>query len=96
MNIDLSRFSRRDLFKAIGTEHLNATELRLFREQKLDKDTMSWAVVHISECPLCCSLVPVLTAEKISDALAGTPSGRPDYVEQVLEYYFETLEEAKR
>lgn len=91
MNKGLSLNSRRDVFKMLDIEHLNETEFQLLRERKLDKDSMCWAVLHLSECRRCCSLAPELTAQEINDALAGTPYGKPDMIEQTVDYYFQTL-----
>lgn len=90
------RPSRREFLKAIGIEHLNATELQLLRERKLDKEALGSAIVHISECHVCCSLAPVLTADEISDALAEIHYGKPEYIEQTIDYYIETLGDVDR
>lgn len=91
MKKNLSLNSRRDVFKMLDIEHLNETEFQLLRERKLDKDSMCWAVRHLSECRQCCRLAPELTAQEISDALAGTPYGKADFIEQIVDYYFHTL-----
>lgn len=91
MNKGLSLNSRRDVFKMLDIEHLNDTEFQLLRERKLDKDSMCWAVRHLSECRQCCRLAPELTAQEINDALAGTTYGRADMIEQTINYYFQTL-----
>ncbi len=91
MNKGLSLNSRRDVFKMLDIEHLNDTEFQLLRERKLDKDSMCWAVRHLSECRQCCRLAPELTAQEINDALAGTPYGKADIIEQTINYYFQTL-----
>lgn len=91
MNKDLSLKSRRDVLKMLDIEHLNDAEFQLLRERKLDKDSMCWAVRHLSECRQCCRLAPELTAQEISDALGGTPYGRADIIEQTVNYYFQTL-----
>jgi hypothetical protein len=91
MDNDLSLNSRRDVFKMLDLEHLNDTEFQLLRERKLDKDSMCWAVRHLSECRRCCRLAPELTAQEINDALAGTPYGKTDIIEQTVDYYFQTL-----
>lgn len=92
MNKGLSLNSRRDVFKMLDIEHLNETEFQLLRERKLDKDSMCWAVRHLSECRHCCrQLAPALTAQEINDALAGTPYGKADMIEQTVNYYFQTL-----
>lgn len=91
MNNDLSLNSRRDVFKMLDIEHLNDTEFQLLRERKLDKDSMCWAVRHLSECRRCCRLAPELTAQEINDALARTPYGKADIIEQTVNYYFQTL-----
>lgn len=91
MNKGLSPDTRRDVLKMLDIEHLNETEFRLLRERKLDNDTMCWAVRHLSECPQCCTLAPELTAQEIADALAGTPYGKADMIEQTVDYYFQTL-----
>lgn len=91
MNKGLSPNSRRDVFKMLDIEHLNDAEFQLLRERKLDKDSMCWAVRHLSECRQCCRLAPELTAQEISDALAGTPYGKADFIEQTVDYYFQTL-----
>ena len=90
MNKGLSLNSRRGVLKMLDLEHLNDTEFRLLRERKLDKDSMCWAVRHLSECRQCCRLAPELTAQEINDALAGTPYGKADIVEQTVDYYFQT------
>lgn len=81
----------RDVLKMLDLEHLNNDELRLLGERKLDKDTMLWAILHLSECRRCCQLASRLTAEEIKDVLAGTPYGKPDFVEQIINYYFQTI-----
>lgn len=91
MNKGLSLNSRRDVFKMLDIEHLNDTEFQLLRERKLDKDSMCWAVRHLSECRQCCRLAPELTAQEINDALAETPCGKADMTEQTVDYYFQTL-----
>ncbi len=91
MNSGLSLNSRRDVFKMLDLEHLSDTEFQLLRERKLDKDSMCWAVRHLSECRRCCRLAPELTAQEINDALAGTPYGKADIIEQTVDYYFQTL-----
>lgn len=91
MNKGLSLNSRRDVFKMLDIEHLNETDLQLLRERKLGKDSMCWAVRHLSECRQCCRLAPELTAQEINDALAGTPYGKADIIEQTVDYYFQTL-----
>lgn len=91
MNKGLSLNSRRDVLKILDIEHLNDTEFRLLRERKLDKDSMCWAVRHLSECCRCCQLAPELTAQEINDALAETLYGRADIIEQTVDYYFQTL-----
>lgn len=91
MNKGLSLNSRRDVFKMLDLEHLNETEFQLLRERKFDQDSMCWAVRHLSECRQCCRLAPELTAQEINDALAGTPYGRADMIEQTVDYYFQTL-----
>ena len=91
MKKGLSLNSRRDVFKMLDIEHLNDTEFQLLRERKLDKDSMCWAVRHLSECRQCCRLAPELTAQEINDALAGTPYGKADIIEQTINYYFQTL-----
>mgnify|MGYP003390024585 CR=1 FL=1 len=90
MNKDVDRPTSREFLKAVGIEHLNDAELQLFREPNPDKQAISSAIVHIAECLLCCSLAHVLTAKEISDALAETPYGKPDYIEQTVTYYLET------
>lgn len=91
MNKDLPLNSRRDVFKMLDIEHLNDAEFQLLREGKLDKDSRCWALRHLSECRRCCQLAPELTAEEISDALAGTPYDKADIIEQTVNYYFQTL-----
>lgn len=91
MNDDLSLKSSRDVFKMLDLEHLNDTEFQLLRERKLDKDSMCWAVRHLSECQQCAKLAPKLTAREITDALAGTPYGKIDFIEQTVNYYFQAL-----
>lgn len=92
MNKGLSLNSRRDVFKMLDLEHLNETEFQLLRERKLDKDSMCWAVLHLSECRQCCQqLAPELTEQEINNALAGTHYGRADIIEQTVGYYFQTL-----
>jgi hypothetical protein len=83
--------SRRDVFKMLDLEHLNYAEFQLLSERKLDKDSMCWAVRHLSECRQCCHLAPELTAREITGALAGTPYGKTDFIEQTVNYYFQTL-----
>lgn len=70
--------------------------MRLLDEGKLDKETMVWAVKHLSECYECCAVAPELTAQEIKDALTGTDYDRADLIKQTVEYYFETLKETKR
>jgi hypothetical protein len=91
MNKNLSLKSRRAVFKMLDIEHLNDAEFQLLRERKLDKDSMCWAVRHLSECRRCCRCAPELTAQEISDALNGTPYGKTDFIEQTVSYYFQTL-----
>lgn len=91
MKKGLSLNSRRDVFKMLDLEHLNDTEFQLLRERKFDKDSMCWAVLHLSECRQCCRLAPELTAQEIKDALAGTTYGKADMIEQTINYYFQTL-----
>lgn len=91
MNKGLSLNSRRDVFKMLDIEHLSDAEFQLLRERKLDKDSMCLAVRHLSECRRCCCLAPDLTAQEIKDALAGTPYGKADIIEQTINYYFQTL-----
>ena len=91
MNKGLPLNSRREVFKMLDIEHLNDSEFQLLRERKLDKDSMCWAVRHLSECPQCCRHAPELTAQEINDALAGTPHGKADIIEQTVDYYFQTL-----
>lgn len=88
MNEHLPLKSRRDVFKMLYIEHLNETEFQLLRERKLDKDSMCWAVLHLSECRRCCQIAPELTAQEIKDALDETAYGRADFVEQTVDYYF--------
>ena len=92
MNTDLPPPSKRDFLKAVGIEHLDVSELQMLNERKLDKDVLVQAVVHVSECPLCCSLAPVLTPADISEALAGSRYGRPEIVNQTIDYYLKTSE----
>lgn len=87
--------SRRDVFKMLDIEHLNETEFQLLREGKLDKDSMCWAIRHLSECRRCCRLAPELTAQEINDALAESPYGRADIIEQTVNYYFQTLNQGQ-
>jgi hypothetical protein len=91
MKKGLSLNSWRVVFKMLDIEHLNDSEFELLRERRLDKDSMSWAVRHLSECRRCCRRAPELTAQEIKDALAGTPYGKADIVEQTVDYYFQTL-----
>ena len=91
MNSGLSLNSRRDVFKMLDLEHLSDTEFQLLRDRELDKDSMCWAVRHLSECRQCSRLAPELTAQEIKDALAGTPYGKTDFIEQTVGYYFQTL-----
>ena len=74
----------------LDLEHLNDAEFQLLRERKLDKDSMCWAVRHLSECRQCCRRAPELTTQEIKDAPAGTPYGRADIIEQTVDYYFQT------
>ena len=92
MTLETSQFTRRGLFKALDIEHLNDEEFQLLSECKLNKDDLSWAVLHLSECEECCFRAPRLTAEEIKDALTDAPYGRENLTEQVIEYYFLTLE----
>ena len=87
--------TKRDLLKAIGIKHLNNEKFHLFHARKLDKETMVWAVRHLSECRQCCRLTLKLSAEEIKDALADTPYGRDDLVEETIKYYFETIAETE-
>ncbi len=80
----------------LDVEHLNAEEFQLLKERKLDKETMYWAVRHLSECRKCCRLASVLTEQEIKDALAGTSYGRAGLLEQTINYYFQTLKRAKK
>lgn len=91
MNKGLSLNSRRDVLKMLDIEHLNDAEFQLLRERKLNKDSMCWAVLHLSECRRCCRLASELTAQEIKDALAGTPYDKADFIEQTVNYYFQTL-----
>ena len=92
MNKDLSHFSRRDLKKVLGVEHLNNGEFQLLSKRRLEKETMCWAVRHLSECYECSTLAtPQLTEKEIKVALSGTKFDRPDLIEQTINYYFETL-----
>jgi hypothetical protein len=91
MKKGLSLNSRRDVLKMLDLEHLNDAEFQLLRERKLDKDSMCWAVRHLSECRRCCRCAPELTAQEIKDALAGTPYGKAGIIEQTVDYYFQTL-----
>ena len=91
MNKDLPLNSRRAVFKMLDLEHLNDAEFQLLREGKLDEDLMCWAVRHLSECRQCCRLAPELTAQEINDALAKSPYGKADIIEQTVNYYFQTL-----
>ena len=91
MNRNLPLNSRRDVFKMLDIEHLNDAEFQLLREGKLDENSMCWAVRHLSECRRCCRLAPELTPEEINAALAGTPYGKADIIEQTVNYYFQTL-----
>lgn len=88
--------TREELLKALDLIHLNGEQLRLLRERKLDKETMAWAVRHLSECYECCAAASALTAQEIKNALTGTEYGRPDLIQQTVDYYFETLSEAKQ
>ena len=75
----------------LDLEHLDETEFQLLRERKLDKKSLCWAVRHLSECRQCATLAPELTAREINDALAETPYGKTDFIEQTVDYYFQTL-----
>jgi hypothetical protein len=90
MNEDSAPKSRRDILKMLDLEHLSNDELRLLSKRELDKNTMTWAVRHISECRKCCSLAPELSAQEITDALTGTAYGRADILQQTIDYYFRT------
>lgn len=96
MNEDSSLKSRRDVLKMLDIEHLNSEEFQLLRERNLDKDTMLWAVLHLSECRRCCRHASTLTAEEIKGALAGTPYGKADFVEQTINYYFQVADQKLR
>ncbi len=85
--------TREGLLKALDLTHLDDEQRRLFDQRKLNKETMAWAVKHLSECYECCAAVSELTTPEIKDALAGTDYGRPDLIEQTIKYYFETLKE---
>ena len=84
----------RDLLKSLDLEHLDQNELELLRKGALNKDSMCWAVRHLSECPKCCRDAPHLSGEQIRAALTGTRSGRTDLIEQTINYYFRTLSES--
>lgn len=91
MNDGLSLKSRRDVFKMLNLAHLSDAEFQLLSERKLDKDSMCWAVRHLSECRQCCRLASELTAQEINNALAATPYDKTDFIEQTIDYYFQTL-----
>jgi hypothetical protein len=93
MNNDSAPLTQEGLLKALDLIHLSNENLRLLGERKLDKDKMAWAVRHLPECYECCAVAPVLTAHEIESALTDTDYGRPDLIEQTIEYYFETLKE---
>ncbi len=95
-NEDSIPLTREGLLKALDLIHLNGEQLRLLRERKLDKETMGWAAHHLSECHECCLVASELTAQEIENALIGTEYGRSDLIEQTVNYYFETLSEAKQ
>jgi hypothetical protein len=89
-------FTKLDLLRALDIIHLDNEHLRLLSERRLDKKDMAWAVKHLSECFECCAVAPEITAQEIADALVGTEYERPDMTEQTINYYFETLREAKQ
>lgn len=92
--MNLSPQLRRDVFKMLDLEHLDDAEIQLLRERKLDKDAMCWAVRHLSECRHCAQFAPELTAQEIKGALAETPYDKKDFIEQTVDYYFQTLKQS--
>lgn len=84
------------MLKALDLIHLNNEQLLMLDQRKLNKETMAWAVKHLSECYECCAVASEITASEIKDALTGTKYDRVDLLEQTVEYYFETLNESKR
>ena len=95
MSRNLETPTREEFLKALDLIHLNDDQMRLLSERKIDKETMAWAVKHLSECYECCAVAPELAAQEIKDALTGTDYDRLDLIEQTIEYYFETLSETK-
>ncbi len=91
MRLRAARKSLRTRLSNFDSLCLNDTEFQLLRERELDKDSMCWAVRHLSECRQCSGLAPELTAQEIKDALAGTSYGKTDFIEQTINYYFQTL-----
>ena len=95
MSKTLESLTQEGLLKALDLIHLNDEQMRLLDEGKLNKETMIWAVKHLSECYECCAVAPELTAQEINDALTGTVYDRNGLIEQTIEYYFETLNEIR-
>jgi hypothetical protein len=89
MSKDSSLNSRREFLKKLDLVHLNGAEFQLLRERKLDKNSMLWAVQHLSECRKCCRLAP---KQEIKDALAGTHYGKPILSSKPLIITFRHLE----
>lgn len=81
--------TKRDLFKALGIEHLKVEEIISFNFRELDKETMAWAVWHLSECAECCEKTADLTEAEITEAITG--SNYQNLLEEIIEYYFETI-----
>ncbi len=96
MNENSTPLTREGLMKALDLIHLNNNDLWLLSERKLNKEKMAWALKHLSECYECCAIASELTTQEIRDALIGTEYDRLDLIEQTVEYYFETLNEAKQ
>jgi hypothetical protein len=87
-------FLELELLKALDIVCLDTSDFLLFNERKMDKETMLWAVKHLSECPECCLVTSELTEIEIREALK-----KSDYEKltvQTVKYYFLTLNEAKR
>lgn len=96
MDENTETITREKFLRALDLIHLDDEQINLLKQNKLDKETLSWAVVHLSECPECCRKLPNLTAQDIEEALRDAPHNRANLTEQVIEYYFETINEDKR
>lgn len=96
MNENVEKITREKFLRALDLIHLDDEQIILLKQNKLDKETLSWAVIHISECHECCRKSPEMTAQDIEETLRDSPYNRANLTDQVIEYYFETLEEIKQ